>query len=73
MRIIESKINLVNSRIKESEKAEQRLKEDTQDQVQRRAGYKRKSSKGSNSKLSKLVSEAVSERENHDELDDLFD
>lgn len=72
MRIIESKINLVNSRIKESEKAEQRLKEDTQDQVQRRAEYKRKSNKN-NSKLSKLVSEAVSERDNHDELDDLFD
>lgn len=72
MRIVESKINLVNSRIKESAKAEQRLKEDTQDQVERRAEYKRKSNKN-NSKLSKLVSEAVSERDNHDELDDLFD
>lgn len=73
MRIVESKINLVNSRIKESAKAEQRLKEDTQDQVERRAEYKRKSSKGNNSKLSKLVSEAVSERDSHDELDGLFD
>ncbi|RAN61384.1 hypothetical protein B8A44_09485 [Dolosigranulum pigrum] len=73
MRIIESKINLVNSRIKESTKAEQRLKEDKQDQVERRAEYKRKSSKGNNSKLSKIVSEAVSERDSHDELDDLFD